>query len=172
MPFACSITARRPNAPCRLWYSVKRCSVMSIALCSSSGVVVDDVGEDAALGRLVDVGGILRREQRDHRAGGLVDDLRDQLERVLGAEPEPDERDVGVLSRGHRADLAHVDLAGDHLVAEPGDDLSEQLEPVAPLVRDQDAEVLALNQPDWTGAPLARGRRQVPRRDPMPPVPA
>jgi hypothetical protein len=39
MPFACSITARRPNAPCRLWYSVKRCNVMSIALCSSSGVV-------------------------------------------------------------------------------------------------------------------------------------
>ena len=39
MPFACSITARRPNAPCRLWYSAKRCRVMSIALCSSSGVV-------------------------------------------------------------------------------------------------------------------------------------
>ena len=39
IPFACSITARRPNAPCRLWYSLKRCRVMSIALCSSSGVV-------------------------------------------------------------------------------------------------------------------------------------
>ena len=31
---------------------------------------------------------------------------------------------------------------GDHLVTEPGDDLGEQLEPVAPLVGDQDAEVL------------------------------
>ena len=28
-----------PEGSCRLWYSVKRCSVMSIALCSSSGVV-------------------------------------------------------------------------------------------------------------------------------------
>ena len=40
------------------------------------------------------------------------------------------------------ADLLDVDLAGDHLVTEPGDDLGEQLEPVASLVRDQDAEVL------------------------------
>jgi len=31
MPFACSMTARRPNASCRPWYSLKRCSVMSIA---------------------------------------------------------------------------------------------------------------------------------------------
>ena len=30
--------ARRPNAPCRLWYSANRCRVMSIALCSSSGL--------------------------------------------------------------------------------------------------------------------------------------
>ena len=105
---------------------------------------VDDVGEDAALGRLVDVGGILRREQRDHRAGGLADDLRDQVERVVGGEAEPDERDVRLLARGDRGDLSDVDLAGDHLVAEPGDDLGEQLEPVAPLVRDQDAEVLTL----------------------------
>ena len=44
---------------------------------------VDDVGEDAALGRLVDVGGIPCREQRDHRAGGFVDDLADQFERVF-----------------------------------------------------------------------------------------
>ena len=71
-----------------------------------------------------------------------MDDLADQLERVLGGEAEPDERDVGMLSRGHGADLLDVDLARDHLVAEPGDDLGEQLEPVASLVRDQDAEVL------------------------------
>ena len=62
------------------------------------GAGVDDVGEDASFGRLADVGGILGREQRDHRAGGFVDDLADQLERVLGGEAEPDERDVGMLS--------------------------------------------------------------------------
>src|SRR5581483_798545 len=37
IPFACSILARRPKAPCRLWYSANRCRVMSIALASSSG---------------------------------------------------------------------------------------------------------------------------------------
>jgi hypothetical protein len=31
MPFAGSIIALRPNAPCRLWYSAKRCKVMSVA---------------------------------------------------------------------------------------------------------------------------------------------
>jgi hypothetical protein len=35
------------------------------------GARVDDVGEDPALGGLVNIGGILDREQRDHRAGGL-----------------------------------------------------------------------------------------------------
>jgi hypothetical protein len=47
------------------------------------GVGIDDVGEDAAPRRLMDVGGISGREQRDHRAGRFVDDLRDQLESVL-----------------------------------------------------------------------------------------
>ena len=49
------------------------------------GAAVDDVREDAALGGLVDVGGIVRVEDRDHRAGGLAHDLRDQLQRVLRA---------------------------------------------------------------------------------------
>ena len=41
-------------------------------------------------------------DQRDHRAGGLADDLLDQAERVLGALAEPDERDVGPLPGGRR----------------------------------------------------------------------
>jgi hypothetical protein len=44
-----------------------------------------------------------------------------------------------MLSSRHRADCSDVDLAGDHLVAEPGDDLGEELKPVSPLVRDEDA---------------------------------
>ena len=89
----------------------------------------------------MDVGGVSGREQRDHRAGRFVDDLRDQLERVLGAQPQPDQRHVGMLPRRHRTDLSDLDLPGDHLMAESGDDLSEQFEPVPPLVRDQDTQV-------------------------------
>ena len=47
-----------------------------------------------------------------------------------------------MLSLRCRPDLLDVDLAGDHLVAQPRDDLREQLEPFALLVRDQDAEAL------------------------------
>src|SRR5207248_8507690 len=35
MPFARSVTARRPKAPSRSWYSVKRRKTMSIELCQS-----------------------------------------------------------------------------------------------------------------------------------------
>ena len=72
-------------------------------------------------------------------------DLRDQLQCVLGAEPEPDEGDVGVLPRGHRADFSDVDLAGDRLMAETGHDLGEQLETVSSLVRDQHTQVRDLS---------------------------
>jgi hypothetical protein len=60
---------------------------------------------------------------------------------MVGAKPKADKSDVGVLPCSHRADLFDVDLACDHLVAESCDDLGEQLEPVPPLVRDQDAEM-------------------------------
>ena len=140
MPFACSITARRPNAPLEVLKFSEALQRDVDGALQLLGVGVDDVGEDAAPGRLVDVGGIPGREQGDHRAGRRVDDLRDQLERMLGAQPKTDERDVGVLPRSHRADLLDVDLAGDHLVTETSHDLGEQLEPVPSLVRDQDAE--------------------------------
>ena len=83
---------------------------------------------------------------------GFVDDLGDQLECVLGAEPEADERDVGVLPRGHRADLFDVDLACNHLVAESRHDLCEQLESIPPLVRDQDAERRERVLDQWLGS--------------------
>ncbi|HXR12626.1 MAG TPA: hypothetical protein VN770_10040 [Gaiellaceae bacterium] len=78
-----------------------------------------------------------------------MDDFADQLERVFGGEAEPDERDVGTLFRCYRAYFSDVDLARDHVVAEPGDDPGDLLEAVAPLIRDQDAQVLqfVLNQP-------------------------
>ena len=58
---------------------------------------VADVGEDAALGRLLDELRIARVQERDHRARGLVHDPLDQPERVIGALAEPDEGDVGSL---------------------------------------------------------------------------
>ena len=69
------------------------------------GGAVDDVGEDAAFGGLVDVGGVVGVEDRDDGAGGLADDLGDQGERVFGARAEPDEGDVGVLAGGDRLRL-------------------------------------------------------------------
>ena len=58
---------------------------------------------------------------------------------MLRAQPESDERYVRTFPLGGGADFLDVDLAGDHFVAEPCDDLSEQLEPLALLVCDQDA---------------------------------
>jgi hypothetical protein len=108
------------------------------------GGAVDDVGEDAPLGCLVDVGRVAEMKDRDDRTGGFADDLGDQLERVHRAFAEPDEGDVGLLSGGDGADFLDVDLARDHLVPEPRYDLCEQLEPVSLLVRDQYTQVLGL----------------------------
>jgi hypothetical protein len=60
---------------------------------------------------------------------------------MVGVEAEPDQRDIGALSGGHRADFRDLDLASDHLVAEPGDDPGEQLQSIPPLVGDQDTKV-------------------------------
>jgi hypothetical protein len=45
-----------------------------------------------------------------YRAGGFLNDLLDQREGVLGALAEPDQRDVGPLSRCHRPDVVDLDL--------------------------------------------------------------
>jgi hypothetical protein len=121
---------------------------------------VDDVSEHASFGGLADVARILRREERDHGARCFTDDLRDQLECVLRAEPEPDERDVRPLPCRHGSDFLDVHLARDHVVAEIGHDLGEQRKPVAPFVRDQDAEVRPLVR-HHLAQHSARGRHEV-----------
>ena len=55
---------------------------------------------------------------------------------------ETDERDIRVLVRRQRADLGDVRRACDHVVAEAGDELGDECDPVLPLVRDQDAQGL------------------------------
>ena len=73
-----------------------------------------------------------------------MDDLLDQVERVLGALAEPDERDVGSLPGGHGPDVLDLDLARDHLVSERGDDRRDQRQAILPLVGDQHAQMLGL----------------------------
>ena len=81
-------------------------------------------------------------QEHDHRARRLVHDPVDQIERVLRALPEPDERDIGPLPRGDRADVGDIDLARDHLVAEGDDDRRDQGQTILTLVGDQHAQVI------------------------------
>jgi hypothetical protein len=83
-------------------------------------------------------------DQDDHRAGGLLDDLFDQHQRVVGALAEPHQGHVWALPGGHGADVVHVDRTRDDLVAERCDDRRHQRKPVLPLVRNQDPEVFSL----------------------------
>jgi hypothetical protein len=145
IPFACSIVAPPERALQVLVFGEAAQRDRERALQLLGWVAaIDDVGEDAARRGLVGVLGILCREERDHRTRSVSDDLRDRLERVLRARAEPDERDVWVLASGRRPDVPDVDLACNHLVAEPGDHLGELLEPIPPLVRDQHPKMWSL----------------------------
>ena len=81
-------------------------------------------------------------EQGDHRAGRLADDPLDQAEGVIRALAEPDERDVGSLAGGHRADVLDLDLPGDHLVSQRRDDRGDESKAILALVGDQHAQML------------------------------
>ena len=76
MPFACSITARRPKRLAGRGTREPAQGDVDRAL-QLLGPGLDDVGEDAALGGLAHVGGVLPGSTR-HGAGGLVHDLVDQ----------------------------------------------------------------------------------------------
>jgi hypothetical protein len=47
-------------------------------------------------------------QKRDNRAGGLVDDLLDQLERMLRARTETDERNIRLFARRYWSNLADL----------------------------------------------------------------
>lgn len=66
-------------------------------------------------------------------------DLADQVERVLRTLSQPDESDIRTLPPCHLTNLTYLEFAGDHLVAERLDELSHELEPLGPLIGDQDA---------------------------------
>ncbi len=87
---------------------------------------------------------VWRVEQDDDWAGGFADDRVDQIERVLRAFAESDERDIRSLSRGDSTDVFDLDLARDHFVAERDDDRCDEREAILALVRNQNAEVVGL----------------------------
>jgi hypothetical protein len=89
MPLARSVVARRPNAPLEVVVLGEAPQDDVDRALPVLGFRVGDVGEDAALGRLLDEVRIGRVDQDDDRAGGLLHDLLDQLERVPGALAEP-----------------------------------------------------------------------------------
>ena len=105
-------------------------------------------------------------QERNDRAGGLVDDLLDQLQRMLRALAEADEGDVRVLPRCDRADLADLDLRGDHLVPQAGHDGRNGGKTILALVRDEHTKsfhVPAPRQPDTCRnracTPVGRGAK-------------
>ena len=110
----------------------------------SSLVVVADVGEDAAFGRLVDEAGVAVVEKGDHGAGGFVDDLADHLERVFGALAEGDKRDVGMFLAGGGADLLDIDAGGDDDVAQSCQDVGDHAKSFLFLVGNQDVQALVV----------------------------
>jgi len=101
------------------------------------GLAVGDVGEDTALRGFEDEFMIGCVKESHDRAGRLVDDLLDQLQRMLRALAEADERNVWVLTRGHCPDLAHLDLRDEHLVPKPSDDGRDSGKTILALVGDE-----------------------------------
>ena len=81
-------------------------------------------------------------DEGDDGAGGLVHDLLDQVESVLGAFAKTDQGYVRSFPGRHSSDVLHFDLARDHFVTESGDDRRDEGQPILALVRDQNAQML------------------------------
>jgi len=105
-------------------------------------LVLGEVGEDAPLGGLSDELWVRSMQQDDHRACGGADDLVDELERVLRAVAESDQRDIGSFPRGQGTDVLGIHIPRDDLVAERDHDWGDEGEPVLGLVGDQNTQVV------------------------------
>ena len=107
------------------------------------GVAVDDVGKDAALCRFPHIRRVFAdsRAITGHDASRTISVISSSACSEL--RPRPTRATSGRLAR-RGTHFLDVDLAGYHVVTKPRHDLREQFEPVAPLVCDQDAEMLRL----------------------------
>jgi hypothetical protein len=105
-------------------------------------IVVDDVGKDAEPRRFSDEVVVGNGENRNHRAGRLLDDAVDQLQGMSNVVSYADERDIGLNAVREVSDVCTLDLAGDDFVTERGDERCDDGEALLPLVRDQNAEMM------------------------------
>jgi hypothetical protein len=85
--------------------SISNAASSSIELCESSTSASDMWGEHATLGRFLDERGIGCVQQHDHRARCLADDLADEVQCVLGAVAQSDQRHDRPLASCDRADI-------------------------------------------------------------------
>ena len=115
---------------------------MSSALFELVGLAVRQVREDTAPGRLLDEARVLDLEHGDHGARCLLDEARDQPQRLLRALADGHEGHVGHQLRRHGGDLGHLQLTPDHDMTELLHDLRRGLEAVRSLVGDEDAKGL------------------------------
>jgi hypothetical protein len=98
-------------------------------------------------------------EQGDHRARGFLNDLLDQAQCVVRAFAEPDERDVGSFPGRDHPDVFDIDLPGDHLVTESGNDRRHERQAILPLVRDQHSQMIGLSVAHQASANCVIARR-------------
>jgi hypothetical protein len=88
-----------------------------------------------------------------------VDDLLDQLERMLRARTETDERNIRLFARSYWSDLADFDLRRDHLVSEAGDHCCDIGQAVLALVSDEHTEMVHFVTPQALGINAKRQYR-------------
>ena len=143
MPLARSIRARRPNAPWRSWYSAKRRSTMSIALCQSSTSASLMWAKTPRLDASLMNPGRARGAGRSPGRRLPARSCRSAPSACSELSPSPTSATSGAPWRS-QADVRDVDLARDHLVAEPHDDRSDERQAVLALVGDQDAQMFGL----------------------------
>ena len=102
---------------------------------------IADMREHAALGRLPDEPRITRMQQHDHRTRRLAHDRVDHLQRMLRTLPQTNQRDIGPLTRRHRPDIPHLDLARDHLMTQPDHHRRHQRQTILTLIGDQNPQM-------------------------------
>ena len=101
-------------------------------------VAVPNLGEDPAPRSFLHELGRGRMDVHDDRACCPTNDPFDQEERLRAAMTEPDDHEVRALRRNDCFGFGDLDLAGDHLMPESGDHRRHELEPILPLVGNDD----------------------------------
>ena len=133
--------AERPLQVVELGEAPKRDVDCALQFCGFLSIQ-DDVGEDTALGRFVNIAWVFGIDERDDRTRRLVNDLGDLLERMLAIEAQSDERDLCARASTERSDITDVDGASDDLMAERFDHRRDVFESVVLLVGDQHLQTM------------------------------